>query len=114
MSRVPVGHWRAIHDIDGVQAYIEEDGITTVDIHKFIVTDDFVYGVMGGDYYELHANDDKFFVYDLANNVVSKFDDGREYIGFLKANGLGTNPEYKDFDYYYAQYWGGWRFWLLP
>lgn len=115
MARVPVGHWRAIHDVDGVQAYIEEEGIPTQYIDQFVVTDDYVYGLIGGDFHDNQDNNaDEFFVYDLDNNTMTTFDDHKKYVNFLKAAALDPDPEYKDFDYYYWEYWGGWRSWLLP
>lgn len=109
-ARVPVGHGRAIQEIDGVRAYIQEQDIAMLQVDRFAVTDDYVYGLTG-DFNENYEGN--FFVYDLDNNTVRTFSD-QKYLSFLKAKGLETNPEYKDFRYYYRQYWGGWRFWLLP
>lgn len=111
MYRVPVGHWKSVYDVDGRQAFIQEDDIATIDILKFIITDDYVYGMIGGDF---NDNKDKFFVYDLSNNIVNTFKDESKYARFLQNKKLDPAPTYKDFDYYYTQYWDGWRQWLLP
>ena len=110
-ARIPVGHWRAIWEVDATQAYIQEDGISALDIEKFIVTDDFVYGLSNSNFENYEG---RFFVYDLDNNIVTTFIDEKEYISFLKANNLDSKPKYKDFGYYYNEYWFGWRFWMLP
>lgn len=111
-ARVPVGHWRAIQEVNGMQAFIQDEGpISMIEIDKFIVTADFVYG-LSGDATENY--DGKFFVYDLANNIVNTFEQEKEYSDFLISKNLDTKPAYKDFNYYYRQYWSGWRFWTLP
>jgi hypothetical protein len=111
-ARVPIGHWRAIQEVNGTQAYIQDEGpVSMIEIDKFIVSDDFVYGLTS------NANenyDGNFFVYDLVNNTVKRFEKENDYIAFLKTKNLDTRPEYKDFNYYYGKYWHGWRFWALP
>jgi hypothetical protein len=111
-ARVPVGHWRAIQEVNGTQAYIQDEGpVRMIEIDKFVITDDFVYGLTG----DANENyDGKFFVYDLANNIVKTFEQEKDYTDFLIKINLDTRPEYKDFSYYYRKYWGGWRFWFLP
>lgn len=110
-ARVPVGHGRSIQQVDGVQAYIQEDGVSMLPIDKFIVTDDFVYG-MAGDFNENY--DGNFFFYDLASNIVTSFTREKDYLEFLKKKGVNDTADYKDFYHYYSEYWGGWRFWTLP
>lgn len=111
-ARVPIGHWRAIQEIDGTQAYIQDEGpVSTIEIDKFIVTNDYVYGLTG----DRNENyNGKFFVYNLANNSVKTFEQESDYTKFLTNRKLNTKPDYKDFRYYYKQYWGKWRFWTLP
>ena len=110
-ARVPVGHWKAVKEINGTQAYIQDEGpVSAIEIDRFLVTDNFVYGI-ASDSNENYEG--KFFVYDLANNIVTTFTNVKEYVNFLKTNNLKNN-DYKDFRYYYSQYWHGLRFWLLP
>lgn len=111
-SRVPVGHWRAIQEINGTQAYIQDEGpVSMLEIDKFIVTDDYVYGLTGD------ANENyegEYFVYDLINNNVKTFEQEKEFNEYLRSKNLEIKPDYKDFSYYYGQHWNGWRFFLLP
>lgn len=111
-ARVPIAHWREIHELNCTQAYIQSDKhVSIVLIDKFFVTDDFVYGLLTKD----NENyDGLFFVYDLTSNTINTFKQEHLYVNYLKANRLELNIEYKDFDYYYSQHWHGWRFWILP
>ena len=111
-ARIPVGHSKAIQEIDGIQAYIQDEGpISMIEIDKFKVTDDFVYGFIknGNENY-----DGSCFVYNLKDNSIKTFSEESDYINFLRKEKLEEKPEYNDFSYYYAEYWNGWRFWLLP
>ncbi len=111
-ARVPVGHWCAIQEVNGTQAYIQDEGpVNMIEIDDFIIADDYIYGLTG----DRNENyDGNYFVYDLVNNDVTTFEDKKEFTHFLTENNLNINPDYKDFRYYYRQYWNGWRFWLLP
>ncbi|AEW85942.1 hypothetical protein [Flavobacterium columnare] len=111
-ARIPIGHGKAIQEVDGMQAYIQDEGpISMIEIDRFIIADDFVYGFIseGNENYE-----GSYFVYDLVNNSVKTFEEENDYINLLKTKKLDYNTDYKDFGYYYGQYWHGWRFWLLP
>ena len=110
-ARVPVGHWRAIQQVNGTQAYIQDEGpVAMIEIDDFIVTDNYIYGLTG----DMNENyDGDYFVYDLVENNVTTFKSKIEFTDFLKEKNLEINPDYKNFGYYYGKYWGGWRFWVL-
>ncbi|QZK89821.1 hypothetical protein K5V07_04695 [Flavobacterium sp. CHNK8] len=111
-ARIPIGHGKAIQEVDGMQAYIQDEGpINMIEIDSFKITADFVYGYIskGNENYE-----GSYFVYDLANNSVETFEKESDFINLLKTHDLDENTDYKDFNYYYGQHWNGWRFWLLP
>ncbi|WMJ72242.1 hypothetical protein RCC89_19660 [Cytophagaceae bacterium ABcell3] len=112
-ARIPIGHFRSIQEIDGIQAYIQdvENGVYALDINKFYITDDFVYGITGSHYENYNGG---YFLYDLDKNKVRTFELIDDYKNELIKIGLEPNVEYKEFNYYYKQYWNGWRFWLLP
>lgn len=112
-SRVPIGHWREIQEINGMQGYIQDNdnGVNALDIDKFMVTDAFVYGIANS------ANENyegQYFIYDLEKNKVKTFELEKEFEDFLATINLDTRPLYKNFSYYYVKHWAGWRFWLLP
>jgi len=112
-ARIPIGHFREIGEINGTQAYIQDidDGIYALDIDEFFITDDFVYGKTGV-HNENYEGD--FFIYDLDKNELKTYNSDNEYFKDLAKNELYKDVELKDFNYYYRQYWSGWRFWLLP
>ena len=111
-SRVPIGHGKAIEQINGTYSYIQSEGpISALSIDSFIVTNDFVYGYVG----ELNENyEGRYFIYELARNQVEMFYEWNHFSAVLKEKGLGEDVEYKNFDYYYREYWSGFRFWFLP
>lgn len=110
-ARIPIGHSKAIQEVDGVQAYIQDEGpISMIEIEQFKITDDFVYGYIS----EENGNyEGSYFIYDLVNNSIKTFSKESDYINSLKTKNLDNN-DYKDFSKYYDQYWKGWRLWLLP
>jgi hypothetical protein len=111
-ARVPIGHWRAIQEVDSRQAYIQDEGpVGMIEIDKFVVTDNYVYG-MASDENENYKG--KYFVYDLIENKVKTFIQEKDFTDYLVKNNLDTKPTYKDFNYYYNRYWTDLKFWLLP
>lgn len=109
-ARIPVGHWRAIQEVNGTQAYLQDDDISALEIESFIITDDYVYGLA------INSNENyegRYFVYDLINNNVKTFTEKRDFANFLVEHNLDSQPNYKDFSYYYKEHWNGWRLWLL-
>ena len=110
-ARIPVGHRRAIQEVNGIQAYIQDEGpVNSLDIEKFIITNDYVYGLMGVENLNYEG---KYFIYDLINNKIKTFMQEQDFTAFLIAKNLNTKPDYKDFSCYYNEHWGGWRLWLL-
>ncbi|HXU26993.1 MAG TPA: hypothetical protein VN698_07165 [Bacteroidia bacterium] len=110
-ARVPIGHSRSIQQIDGTTGYIQDEGpVRMLSMDKFIVTDDFIYGSVDS---QNENYDGKYFIYDLVNNKVQTFNQEKYFIRYLTILNLNTKPDYKDFDYYYAEHWHGWRFFLL-
>jgi len=110
-ARVPIGNGRAINEINGTQAFIQDEGpISMIEIDNFIVTNKYVYGIMG----ERDGNyEGAYFVYDLVSNKVTTFIEKEEYHKFLKIKNLEIEPNYKNFRYYYKEYWLGWRNWFF-
>lgn len=55
-----------------------------------------------------------FFIWNLKENKLYTYNSEDKYKSSLTKFNLAVNPVYKDFNHYYLEYWGGWRFWLLP
>ena len=111
-ARIPISNRRAIQQMDARQAYIQGEGpIPMLTLDKFIVTDNYVYGLSGE---EEDNYDGNYFVYDLQLNSVKTFQDQSVYLAYLKKLALNNDTNYKDFNYYYIKYWDGFQFWLLP
>ncbi|RZK54943.1 MAG: hypothetical protein EOO87_09090 [Pedobacter sp.] len=111
-ARVPIGHWREIQQTNGTLTYIQEDGkVSVLAIDKFVIADDYLYGFIS----DMNENyNAKYFIYDLVNNNIKTYEEINGYLNFLTTKNLHERTEYKDFNYYYRQYWTGWRFWILP
>ncbi|MEQ1799330.1 MAG: hypothetical protein ABL872_15360 [Lacibacter sp.] len=112
-ARIPLGNKNSINGIDFSTAYIEgiDRETRTLIIDRFIVTDSFIYGLTG-DMNENYEGD--YFIYDLKKRIAKTFTKQNDFEAALKFYKLDTQPDYKDFDYYYKKHWHGWRFWLLP
>ena len=85
-ARIPIGHGKAIQEVDGIQAYIQDEGpISMIEIDRFKITDDFVYGFIsnGNENYE-----GSYFVYDLMNNSIKTFEEESDYLNLLKTKNL--------------------------
>ena len=111
-ARIPIGHGKAIQEVDGIQAYIQDEGpISMIEIDSFKISDDFVYGFItnGNENYE-----GSYFIYNLENNSIKTYTLESDYTNALRKEELDENTKYEDFKYYYSEYWHGWRFWLLP
>ena len=109
-ARIPISHWREIEQINGNQAYIQAKAIDALDIDKFIITDDYVYGLMSSTNQNYEGN---YFIYDLVNNKVRTFKQEKDYIKFLTTK-INITSDYQDFNHHYTNYWHGLRFWILP
>ncbi|GAB3289781.1 hypothetical protein ACFQT0_08910 [Hymenobacter humi] len=104
-SRIPLGHGLAMEQINGTMVYFEP--VTTRDHEEIIsykVADDALYA---------KANDNLYFTYDLQTKRYQTFDDSTAYNSNARNLDWPTSSQFQSFHRHYAQYWGGWRFWLL-
>jgi hypothetical protein len=107
-ARLPIGHGEAIAEINGMAAYFEAAAPITLPtdaplVDKFRVADDVLCGQAGNTY----------FTYNLATKQQKLFASSEEYNAHARQHSLPNASELQSFGEVYAQYWGGWRFWLL-
>lgn len=108
-ARIPVGHSCAVEQTNGMLAYLQHSHMPALEIDKFTITDDYLYGTMNrNENYE-----GGYFIYDLVNNKVETFIQESEFLTSLVSHNLNPEIELKDFNYHYHEYWNGWRFWFL-
>jgi|SRR5690554_771825 len=112
-ARIPIGHFREIKEINGTQSYIQDSkkGNYSLSIDSLYISEDFVYGLTGKHNENYYG---KFFLYNLKNNEVKVFETTEDFENELTNYALAKNVKFQDFNYYYNQYWNGWRFWMLP
>lgn len=108
-ARLPIGHDEEIEEIDGMAAYFEASQAIKLPtdapiIAKFRVANDILCAQDGAGSY---------FTYNLATKQQDLFADSQEYNAHARQHGLPNAGELQSFGEAYAQYWGGWRFWLL-
>jgi hypothetical protein len=109
-ARIPIGHHREIQQTD-LLSHIEQKKNGAIYINEFVITNDYVYGKL--DKYNIELNQN-YFVYDLKSDAIHTFDQQEAFNNYLASEGLNQGATYQSFDFYYSQYWSGWRFWLLP
>ncbi len=109
--RIPISHHNELRAIDSHAYIFIDDESNTYNIDKFVLTDDFVYGTL-----DKFSKDKKtsYFVFDLKSKGIKTFENESSYNHYLTSKGLDQDTERKEFNYYYNQYWNGWRFLLLP
>ncbi|MBA3829405.1 MAG: hypothetical protein H0X33_10755 [Taibaiella sp.] len=106
-SRIPIGYFKDVKQIDGYQTYIENQQGKQLDIQKFTVNNNKLYAQLTND------NTGKYF-YAIWNLKTDKWTLYRTEKDYLLAQNVPLPGTFKDFDKHYTQYWNGWRFWLLP
>ncbi len=111
-SRIPVGHWKIIHQTD-LWAYIDnvDYGSGQLPIQEFAKTKNFICAKTGISPIERPPGE--FVIWDLKTNEVKFLSDEFEYAEFAERNKLPTISDFKKFNAHYRDYWNGWRFWLL-
>ena len=103
-SRIPLGHGQAMLESDQ-SAYFEPKG-KSEQVHVKVYA-------LKGDNLSM-AVDSGYKVYNLRTQGVVNFSDGQMYDAFAFSYGLPLSLQLQSFKAQYVQYWGGWRFWLLP
>lgn len=111
--RIPVGYFRTIqltNEISYIQGTKYNMG-DQIEISDFDIVPNYVCGKTETSFQNYPG---EYFVYNLKNNDIVFLKNEIEYNNYANANKLSTSDKFKDFNFYYNQYWNGWRFWLLP
>lgn len=114
-ARIPVGNNFAVENINWMDEVLIDD-IRTSDnkqvittqfkINKNTLSGNLDHGFEDGKY--------SYFIYDFKNNKLVEFESESDFNKYSKQNNLPISEELKSFQENYHDYWGGWRFWLLP
>jgi len=109
---IPIGNYKVVNQIDGVSTYIQNKTGNQVDIQNFTFDKNNLYGKVKKEINDTTMGD--FIVWNLNTDRWKYFNSNVEYLNAAKINGYPQLNKFNDFDYYYGNYWRGWRFWLLP
>jgi len=107
-ARIPIGNGKSIEQINGTMSYIRPSG------HEFETYSINSYSVKGSYCVGQKKNKSSYFVWDLESNIIQTLKSKDEY--YLIAKKLNLPDEYKFVEFWegYKNFWGTWRFWLLP
>jgi energy-coupling factor transporter transmembrane protein EcfT len=102
---IPLGHGEKIRAGDD-NTYFESDDNKSgrININTYQVKDDILCA----------STNSGLFVYRLGTKQIDKFADEQAYNTFALARNLPPSKQFLDFETQYNNYWGGWRFWMLP
>lgn len=107
-SRIPIGKWQAIEQIDYDNMFIRPDGheFETLGIKNYSLDKGYCFGLM--------SEEGEYFIWNLSTNGIQKFDNHIEYYKVILSKDLDNSIVFHSFEEAYRSHWGGWRFWLLP
>ena len=113
-ARIPVGHGKAVVQINGSMTYITATGyeMETLEINEFATTDNFLFAKISSD--RPAATNKEIAIWDLNTNEVEFLDHFSDIETFKSKNNIKGRLLFQDFQNQYSKYWNGWRFWLLP
>jgi energy-coupling factor transporter transmembrane protein EcfT len=103
-SRIPLEHGEAIEQGDHFAYFTPKQTGKQVHVKAFVLKGDNL----------CMSVDSGYKVYNLKTKGVVNFSDGQMYDAFAFSYGLPLSLQLQNFKSQYDEYWGGWRFWLLP
>ena len=113
-ARIPVGHGKAVDQINGSMTYITATGyeMETLDINEFATTNNFLFAKISSD--RPAATNKEIAIWNLKTNEVQFLDHFSDIEAFKSRNNIKDQLLFQDFQNQYSKYWNGWRFWLIP
>jgi len=106
-ARIPIGYGKSVNEIDGVTTYISPKNDENYSIDLYAIRNEYCVG-------QIHTNGNEYFIWNMEINELQELNSKVGYIEKSKGLNLPKQEEFKDFNTNYADYWLGWRFWLLP
>lgn len=108
---VPIGHHKAVSQIDSQFSYIENEKGTQIEIYDFVVKNDHLYAKKVYDFNGLIGD---YVVWDLENDTWKLYENDVAYFKAMKKFYYPAPHTFRSFDEHYSEHWNGWRFFLLP
>jgi hypothetical protein len=110
-ARVPVGHFKVVRQINGVDSYIQNSNGEQLGIINFAFGNDRLYAETQRD---SNAKKSDYVVWDLHNNRWTFYKTKADYLMAAQQNDYPNPDLFEEFETHYRRHWLGWRFWLLP
>lgn len=82
-----------------------------IQIAKFKVNENILIGSFSKEFYNYQNS---YFIFDLKKRKITEFKEKSEYNEYASKNNFPLSNELLGFKENYRNYWGKWRFWLLP
>lgn len=114
--RIPVGYWNTVQntnwEFSDLKGYQNKDG-HQISISRFITRDEFFCGEFDQNHF-FYDYENAFFVLNMKSDQIIEFSNKEEYNDYAFSNNLPKSSSLLTFEQNYGNYFGGWRFWLLP
>jgi hypothetical protein len=112
-ARIPIGHGKAVDQINGNSTYIRAKGFEyeTLDINEYATSDDFLFAKISS--HRPEEKNSEIAVWNLKTNDVIFLEHFSDIDKFKIDNKITEPLTFQDFQKHYSKYWNTWRFWLL-
>ncbi|WP_196886488.1 hypothetical protein [Aureivirga sp. CE67] len=112
---IPIGHWKKIENTNwedvGYLNNIRSSDNHDIHTTRFLVQNGKLCGNLE-DWFYKYKN--KYFILDLSSSEMLEFKSENDYNKYAMKNNLPKSENLLSFSKNYRNYWGGFRFWLLP
>ena len=103
-SYIPLGHGETMSQGDSFAYFVPDGKLNQIHIDTYLVKEDHLCASV----------DSGYMVYNLKNKRLNNFNTELLYNTYASAHNLPATNQFREFEPQYADYWGGWRFWMLP
>lgn len=110
-AKVPVGCFKEVRQINGVDSYIENSKGEQLGIVSFAFENNRLYAETQREY---NAGKGDYVVWDLQNDQWIFFKTKADYLMVVEQNNYPLPDRFEEFENHYKRHWHGWRFWFLP
>ncbi len=110
-ARVPVGHFRVVHQINASDAYLQNSDGNQLGITRFTFDAENLYAETQRDF---NGEAGDYVIWDLKSDKWTFFKTKDDYIKVAKQNNYPLPDKFEEFWELYRRHWSGWRFWVLP
>jgi len=111
-SKVPIGHFRVVNEINSHDVYIENEKNKQLEIKNFAYDNDNLYAQTTQSGFNGKKGD--YVVWNLRTDEWTFYNTKEDYLIDAEKHHYPKPTEFKEFFEHYKRHWNGWRLWLLP